>query len=129
MRKQETASPHAVTLLHEVTNALQRLKETGQSWSIFMNKIPLSQEDRSWISDILGRGSVTITSKEGVQPAEWVESGMHGLWFGVYYDSKGSPLIETLEVAFYPPYAAAQLEDIAASLETLRMRMQDVLEA
>jgi hypothetical protein len=126
MIKPGNASPNALAVLHEVQNALQNLKEAGENWTIFLNKMPLTPTDRELISDMLGRGSVTVVSKGGTQPAEWVESGIAGVWLGVYYDSKGGPLLETLEIALYPTFAAAQPEDIAESITTLIARLQEI---
>jgi hypothetical protein len=126
MTKQGNASPNVLAVLHEVQNALQNLKEAGENWTIFLNKLPLTPTDRELISDTLGRGSVTVVSKGGTQPAEWVESGIAGVWLGVYYDSKGGPLLETIEVTLYPTFAAAQPEDVAESITTLSMRLQEI---
>jgi hypothetical protein len=126
MIKQGNASSNALAVLHEIRNALQNLKDTGENWTIFLNKMPLTPTDRELISDTLGRGSVTVVSKGGTQPAEWIESSIAGVWLGVYYDSKGGPLLETIEVTLYPTFAAAQPEDVAEGITTLIARIQEV---
>lgn len=122
-------SPNGTAVIYEAQLALQRLKETGASWIIYLNKMPLTPEDRLLISEVFGRGSVVIKSKGDAQPAEWIEGRIPGVWFGVYYDSKGGPLLETLEVTLYPGYAAAQPEDLEQGLEALKIRIQDMKEA
>jgi hypothetical protein len=124
MNSQERYTPNALAVLSEVAEGLAALLLNGQTRTIFLNKMPLNQVDRMFISDVLGRGTTVITSKGGAQPAEWVESGIPGIWLGVYFDSKGGPMLETLEISHFPTLAAVQPEDITLGIQQLQDRMQ-----
>lgn len=116
----------AFAVLEEVYNALQNFRQTGRAWLLFLNKLPLTPDDWRVIDEVLGRGSMTIISDTGLQPARWHESSISGVWRGTMFDQFGRPTIETVEVGSFPQLAAAQPEDVAAGLSHLRHRLDDV---
>ena len=48
-----SASGEAILL--EISEALQRFALTGETWSLFANKMSLTTEDRELIRDFLGK--------------------------------------------------------------------------
>jgi hydrogenase-1 operon protein HyaF len=112
----EESKPQVQAVLGEIQGALLRLKATGESWTIFINKMGLSQEERQSLRDSLGQGNVTIKLGGSAEPAEWLEAGVSGVWYGVFYDQSQNPMLETIEVAFFPPIAAVQPEDLVQGL-------------
>ena len=79
----------------------------------------LSPAEREVVHEHLGEGSVRIKLENTDEPAEWLESGLSGVWFGVYYDHANRPVLETIEIAHFPAVAAAQTEDVQAGTARL----------
>ena len=106
-------------VLAEISGALQRLAAGGAGHTIFINKMGLSPAEREAVHEHLGEGSVRIRLENTDEPAEWLESGLSGVWFGVYYDHAERPVLETVEIAHFPAVAAAQTEDVLAGADRL----------
>lgn len=116
-------SPHARAVIAEIGGALERFVTTGEEHTIFINKMALNQNDREEIHNFLGVGGVKITIENTHEPAEWIESAVSGVWFGVFFDHNGRPVLETVEICTFPQVAATQKEDAIASWEQLRNRL------
>jgi len=116
-------SPAALAVLEEINQALTNFIQHQQEWTIFSDKMALSLEDRQMIRDFLGQGSVRIDLKDTAEPAEWLESGTSGVWFGVFYDQNHKPVLETIEICAFPQVAGAQIEDIQQDQKSLAERL------
>lgn len=112
-------------VLHEIKENLQLLFTERREHTIFINKLPLAQPEREYIRDLLGVGDIKITLSHSDEPAEWLESATSGVWYGVFYNSAQQPILETIEICFYPPLAAAQRQDIEFSLQVLAEKLKD----
>ena len=121
MNETVNVSPKAKALLYEIHGALQRFINTGEIWSIFINKMSLVPEERQEIRDFLGQGSIKITLSDSAEPAEWMESGTSGIWYGVFYDQTNNPILETIEIGKFPEVASSQVDDINRGLKTLKL--------
>lgn len=121
MNETVNVSPKAKAILYEIHGALQRFINTGEKWSIFINKMSLTPEERQEIRDFLGQGSIKITLSDSAEPAEWMESGTSGIWYGVFYDRTNNPILETIEIGKFPEVASSQVEDINRGLKTLKL--------
>ncbi len=119
-------SMNALPILREILHALKDLLEKGEEHVIYINKIPLTPEDRELILDVLGNGDVRITYRSSTQPAEWRETGIYGVWVGTVYNRDGRPILETIEVTEFPRLVASQREDMEESLKTLAERLGDL---
>ncbi len=119
---------NSLPLLKEILQALRDLYERGEEHVIYVNKLPITPEDRELLLDVLGEGQVRITYKSKTQPAEWRETGIYGVWIGVIKDRDDKPILETIEITFFPKLASAQKEDIAESIEYLERKIKEVEE-
>lgn len=128
MDENKKISPSAQAVLAEVQENLKHFFEHGQSWSIFTNKMSLTPEDRQDIRDFLGQGSVKIHLTDSAEPAEWMESGTPGVWYGVFYDQTHNPILETIEIGAFPQVPSAQKEDIKHGIELLKQRLVNNIE-
>jgi len=115
---------NALPILREILQALRDLLERGEEHVIYINRIPLTPEDRELILDVLGSGDVRITYRSSTQPAEWRETGIYGVWVGTIYNRDGRPVLETIEIAEFPRLVASQREDMEESLRTLAERLR-----
>lgn len=118
---------NAVPILSEILKALKDLYEKGEEHTIYINKVPITPEDREVILDVLGEGNVKITYSSKTQPAEWRETGIYGVWIGIIYDRDRKPILETIEITNFPKLAASQREDIEESVKLLEERLEEVL--
>jgi len=50
-----------------------------------------------------------------------MESGIPGIWYGVFYDQTNNPILETIEIGKFPEVASSQVEDIYRGLKTLKL--------
>lgn len=114
---------NAVPLLKEILQALRDFRDRGEEHTIYISKIPLTEEDRELLLDTLGRGCVTVRYSSVYQPAEWRETAIHGVWIGTIYNRDGKPVLETIEITDFPRLAASQREDIEESLSVLAERI------
>lgn len=121
MNETVNVSIKAKAILYEIDGALQRFINTGETWSIFINKMSLAPEERQEIRDFLGQGSIKITLSDSAEPAEWMESSISGIWYGVFYDKNNNPILETIEIGKFPEVASSQVEDINRGLKTLKL--------
>ena len=110
--EQEVWTPLAKAVLEEVRQAYTALQEHGQQHTLFLDKLPLSVEERQGICDFLGQGKVVIKMEDPLEPVQWRETAFSGIWHGVYCNLQDTPVLETLEIAWYPELAAAQREDV-----------------
>lgn len=117
---------NARAVLAEIAGALDRFQQSGEEWTVFINKMGLSQHDRQAIRDVLGQGGIRINLENSAEPAEWLESGIPGVWYGVFYDQSRNPVLETIEVVSFPRVAAAQPEDIIQGIDVLRQRLAEL---
>lgn len=111
-------------ILNEICGALNRFAATGEEWTIFVNKMSLTFDDRQAIHDFLGKGDVRI-NLQSVERAEWQESSIAGIWYGVFYDHNDKPVLETIEVCSFPKVAAAQTEDIKNNIKILQEQLSN----
>ncbi|HWQ62456.1 MAG TPA: hydrogenase expression/formation C-terminal domain-containing protein [Negativicutes bacterium] len=116
----------AMAVLAEIAAAVERYAAGGGGWTVYINKMGLTREERQAIRDCLGQGGVRINIENSAEPAEWLESGMAGVWYGVFYDQSRRPLLEPIEVGGFPAVAAAQPEDVAYGLAELRKRLEEI---
>lgn len=117
---------NAPALLKEVLVALKDLYEKGEEHIIYTSKLPITEEDRMAILDTLGEGQVKITLQAKGQRIEWRETGIYGVWIGVFFDRDNKPLLETLEMTYFPRLASAQREDVAESIKVLEDRLKEL---
>ncbi len=123
MNKELELTPAAKAIVVEISEALQRFFATGETWSIFTNKMALTPEERQLIRDFLGQGSIKINLPDSGEPAEWMESGIAGVWYGVFYDHSHNPILETIEIGAFPQVPSAQREDIRLGIEKIKQEL------
>ncbi|RMH79499.1 MAG: hydrogenase expression/formation protein [Acidobacteria bacterium] len=118
---------NAPAVIVEILQALRDLYQKGEEHTVYINKLPLTEEDRLTLLDVLGDGQVRISLKSGGQRVEWRETGISGVWIGVFYDRDEKPLLETIEVCYFPSLAKVQEEDLQDSIQRLEERLKILL--
>lgn len=106
-------------VLAEIQAAMLTFLDDGTTAMIYVGSTGLLEEEQVQLLESLGRGSVTITYTETVQPVEWYESRYHGVWIGTYKNQRDEASVYTVEVCGYPQVAGAFAEDIRNSSDDL----------
>ena len=106
-------------VLNELRQALKQLRETGETYSIYIEKTGLSDEEQVEVLETLGRGHITITFNETDQPVEWYETQFSGIWVGTYKNGRDDSILHTVEVSRYPNVVGAFDEDIMMAEDDL----------
>ena len=106
-------------VLNELRLALKNLRENGETYSIYIEKTGLTEEEQVEVLETLGRGHITINFNETDQPVEWYESQFSGIWVGTYKNGRDDSILHTIEVARYPEVVGAFDEDMVTAEEDL----------
>jgi hypothetical protein len=115
---------NAPAILYEILQALKDFYNKGERHIIYINKLPLTEEDKHVILDVLRDGQVKIFLKSASQKVEWRETGISGVWIGVFFDRDEKPILETIEITDFPMLAMTQREDIEEAIKTLEDRIK-----
>lgn len=117
---------NAVPILYEIAKALEDFIEKGENHIIYTNKIPLSDEDKELLLDVLGEGSIKIEYKTKREYITFKETSLIGVWLGVVHDAERKPILEILEVNAFPFMLQAPKEDMEDSLRRLKDILKDL---
>lgn len=112
-------------IFNELKVAMKNLRETGETYTIYVEKTGLTMEEQVELLETLGRGDVTINLKDTDQPVEWYESTIRGVWIGTFRNGRDEAILYTVEVGRYPELAGAFDEDIIES----EAELQDWIDA
>ncbi|MFP3158552.1 MAG: hydrogenase expression/formation protein [Hydrogenobaculum sp.] len=116
---------NAVPILYEIQKAIEDFIKTGQNHIIYTNKIPLSEEDKEFLLDVLGEGSIKIEYKSKREYITFKETSLIGVWLGVVYDVEKKPILEILEINSFPFMLQAPKEDMEDSIKRLKDILKD----
>ena len=116
---------NAIPILYEIQKALEDFVKTGQNHIIYTNKIPLSEEDKEFLLDVLGEGSIKIEYKSKREYITFKETSLIGVWLGVVYDVERKPILEILEINSFPFMLQAPKEDMEDSIKRLKDILKD----
>lgn len=116
-------SGQAEAVLSEVAEMLGHLLEEGGEDSIDLRGLPLTQADRDWLDEQLGRGEVTIELQAGGASVLY-ETAYPGVWKVVHRDLQDRVLVELIEVAWVPAIIRANPEEVRSGYEELRQLLK-----
>lgn len=108
-------------VLHEIKVAMKQLRTTGETYSLYVEKTGLTEEEQVEVLETLGRGTITVSFTETDQPVEWYESQFSGVWIGTYKNGRDDSILHTIEVCRYPEVAGSYNEDIEQAEGDLQM--------
>jgi hypothetical protein len=109
---------NAPFILSELAAALDKLIREGEPSTINLSRVPMTEEDATFLGEFLGKGA-TFIDMEGVSCTHFRESSYAGVWCGEYYSAPGQISLRTLEVAEVPELVLATKEDMAEGLSRL----------
>jgi hypothetical protein len=79
---------------------------------------PLTNDDSSFLDEVLGRGSITI-NYDGLEHTFWQESKIAGVWWGEYRNANNKVTLRMIEITEFPTLARSQAEDIEDGINRL----------
>jgi hydrogenase-1 operon protein HyaF len=115
---------NAPFVLAEISAALQKLKDRGESRKLYLSQFPMTEEDTQYLTEFLSVGSVMIEHRD-LSRTVWRETGFPGVWWGEYYDARMKLALRTIEIAPVPELALAQADDIAEAAERMNSSLED----
>mgnify|MGYP004445442287 FL=1 len=98
---------------------MQALKDTGATYSVYVEKTGLTDEEQVEVYETLGKGPITIDLSETEQPVKWYETQFSGIWVGTFKNHRDENILHTIEVCKYPTIAGAFEEDMETAIEEL----------
>lgn len=118
-------SGNAPPLLHEISEQLRCLMETGETASIDLSALPLTPGDLVWLRDKLGEGEIAITLQASGE-STLNETACPGVWWVTHCNEQGAVTSQFIEVAFVPELVKAHPEDVALGHEYLELLRADL---
>ncbi len=108
-------------VLKEILDALQHLQQSGEPHFIYTNKMPFSQEDIEVLATIFQRGDVEIVDNTTNNKAVVYNTAYPGVWIATLWGRtlEFTPILEILEVNWYPQAMAFPAEDCQTGFQQL----------
>lgn len=113
---------NAKALLVELQAHCERFVETGETHSINLSLLPLSDAELEFLDAHLGRGPIDILSRS-YGKCQVISTRMPHVWWVQFYNSMGTLILNSLEVSAVPEVVRAAPEDLRDSAE----RLEDIL--
>ena len=111
---------NAIPLLSELNEKIaQSHNDIVEPHIINLTLLPQSNEDIAFLSQLLGKGPVTILSR-GYGNCRVTSTATHNVWWVQYFNSQDAIILNTLEVTSVPVVVCAAAEDIVDSAQRLQ---------
>jgi hydrogenase-1 operon protein HyaF len=107
-----------VPILREIESLLARLVARGESGSIDLRSLPLSEAEREELRARLGEGEVRA-SVQAAGESEICETGVHAVWWVTHRNTDGVMAAEFIEVTPVPEILKTHPADMRAALARL----------
>jgi hydrogenase-1 operon protein HyaF len=114
--------PNAMPILIEIADSAARYATDGSKHSINLTLLPLSVPELEYLDARLGRGPVDILSR-AYGKCQIISTLTPNVWWVRFYNSMGTLILNSLEIADVPDVVAAAPEDLLDSAD----RLTDIL--
>ena len=111
----------ATALLTELKDHLHKLAEAGETNSIDLLSLPMTEADINELADHLGVGEVKATINS-IGSSSIRETAYRGIWWITHYGDDGKVLSELIEITQVPEILVTHMDEIrhsAGAIETL----------
>ena len=105
-------------VLAEIRSHLAALAERGTTAAVDLLALPLSEADRAWLREALGRGEVRA-EVDAAGVSEVLETGIAGVWWVTHRNADGQTVAELIEITLLPDILRASAADAAQAGERL----------
>lgn len=113
---------NALPLLVEIESRRALFAAEGTPHSLNLSLLPLSEEELEYLDGRLGRGPVDLLSR-GYGKCQVISTRVPNVWWVRYYNSMGTPILNSIEVVAIPEVVRAAAEDLADSA----VRLDEIL--
>ena len=114
---------NALPLLIELQSRRESLQHDGSRHSLNLSLLPLSETELEFLDERLGRGPAEVLSR-AYGKCQVISTTFSDVWWVRYYNSMGTPILNSLEVIDIPEVVKAAPEDLRDSAG----RLDDILE-
>lgn len=111
-------------VLAEIRTHLAALAESGAAAAIDLLALPLSDADRDWLHETLGRGEVRA-EVDAAGISEVQETALAGVWWITHHNADGQTVAELIEITLLPEILRASAADAAQACERLERILRD----
>jgi HupH hydrogenase expression protein, C-terminal conserved region len=112
-------APFISALMSEITALLGELAASGKEGAIDLRGLPLLDQDKKQLEDLLGRGEVSATVNAMGETQIW-ETAYAGVWW-VRHKSAGDKIIsEQIAITLIPELLKSHIADVEGSLKCLQ---------
>ncbi|MDH3941652.1 MAG: hydrogenase expression/formation protein, partial [Xanthomonadales bacterium] len=109
--------------LTEIHQLLKALSEAGQSGSIDLRSLPLSDADREQLENVLGRGELQAQLNLAGESEVW-ETTYPGVWWIRHKGAGGKIATEQISVCRIPEILITHPADIEAAAARLKQELE-----
>ncbi|MCP4932941.1 MAG: hydrogenase expression/formation protein [bacterium] len=112
-------APFVHVLMHEITVLLGDLALNGKEGAIDLRGLPLLDQDKKQLEDLLGRGEVSAIVNIMGETQIW-ETAYSGVWWLRHKDTGDKVISDQVAVTIIPEILKTHKSDVKSSLERLR---------
>ncbi len=116
---------NAPPLLHELSESVRRLLDTGETTAIDLSALPLTPADLVWLLEKLGTGEIAVTLQANGE-STLNETACPGIWWVTHHNEQGAVTSQFIEVALVPELVKAHPLDVKRGYEYLELMMSDL---
>lgn len=109
---------NAPPLVAEIDEHLDKAGNGAGPHVINLSLLPHTEEDLTFLNDLLGRGGLTILSR-GYGNCRITATALSGVWWVQYFNSQDALILNSIEITAVPDVARAAREDLQDSAERL----------
>ena len=109
----------ALSIMAEVARMLEALADKGESGSIDLRSLPLTDADRDQLEELMGRGEVKAELEISGDSTVW-ETSYPGAWWIRHHGAGGKVSSEEISICPVPAILSAHPADIEAAANRIK---------
>lgn len=118
-------APFISALMSEITSLLSELVASGREGAIDLRGLPLLDQDKKQLEDLLGRGEVSALVNAMGETQIW-ETAYSGVWWLQHIDAEGKVISEQIAITLVPELLKSHIADVKASAQRLQTIFKDL---
>ena len=115
----------ALSVMAEVARMLEALAESGETGSIDLRSLPLTDADRDQLEQLMGRGEVKAELDISGESTVW-ETSYPGAWWIRHHGAGGRISSEEISICPVPAILAAHPADIEAAANRIKHTLAEL---
>ena len=115
----------ALSIMTEVSRMLEALAATGETGSIDLRSLPLTDADRDQLEELMGRGEVQAELEVSGDSTVW-ETSYPGAWWVRHRGAGGKISSEEISICPVPAILSAHPVDIEAAAKRIKRTITEL---